>query len=250
VAVLGGMLALAGCYGSTEPATNIAFDHATLNGKGTTNNGPAEVYFEFWETAHPEDVNRSPSVDIPAGVTGPVSRPNFNLPYGLRADTEYTFRLCGEDQASPNGLCAQTRTFRTQRPAGDLVRGAFLTQVGGVGNEGGVHAQSDPDGSNPSGSLRLPGDLGNSFEGPVTCVAVDGHQAAVGAVGTRVDGSPASGLLKVRDDLSAADADELRWVVTPNGGPPDCAGATFDDLSATLLRIFAVYDTSSDPSSN
>ena len=38
--LIGALLAVSGCYGSTEPATDIAFDHATLNGRGTTDNPP------------------------------------------------------------------------------------------------------------------------------------------------------------------------------------------------------------------
>ncbi len=54
VAVVAAALALAGCYGSTEPATQIDFDQATLNAHGTANAGDAHVYFEYWQTAHPQ----------------------------------------------------------------------------------------------------------------------------------------------------------------------------------------------------
>jgi hypothetical protein len=243
VAVVATTLVLGGCYGSTEPATDIGFDHATFNGRGTTNDGPARVYFEFWPTAHPDQLGRTVGKDVPAGVTGPISEPNFPFPYGLRVDTAYSFRLCGTDRGAPNGICAQTRTFRTKRPDGDLVRGGFATQLTGIGHSGGAEAQSDASGGNPAGNLTLPGDLGNTFSGDVTCLAVHGNEAAVGAVGTRVDGSPASGLLKVRDDPTSSNADKVAYTVTPNGPPPNCAGATFGDLFQPAFSVFAVYDT-------
>ena len=42
---------LAGCYGSTEPATEVAFDSAKLNGRGTADKGPAFSYFEYAPTS-------------------------------------------------------------------------------------------------------------------------------------------------------------------------------------------------------
>jgi hypothetical protein len=40
----------AGCYGSTEPATDIGPESATLQGHGTANNGPAKSWFQYWLT--------------------------------------------------------------------------------------------------------------------------------------------------------------------------------------------------------
>ena len=236
-------LVFAGCYGSTEPATDIGFDHATFNGKGTTNDGPAQVYFEYWPTGHPERKLPTLAEDVPAGVTGPISEPNYPFRIGLYADTSYTFRMCATDRGSPNGLCAQTRTFRTLKPAGDFVRGGLLTQLGGQGHDGGVDAESDPSGANPSGELRLPDDANaNTFTGDVTCLAVDGNEAAIGAVGTRADGTPASGLLRVRDDLTG-EHDQAAWTITSNGPAPDCASASFENLGEPFISIFTVYDT-------
>jgi hypothetical protein len=243
VAVLATGLVLAGCYGSTEPATNIGFDHATLNGKGTTNSGPAHVYFEYWPTADPAHVVKTAGKDVEGGLTGPVSEPNFLLPFGLTADTQYSFRMCATDRSAPNGVCAQTRTFRTTRPAGDAVHGVFATQLTGIGHAGGVDAQSDASGTNPSGTLDLPGDLGNTFSGQVTCVAVHGSEAAVGAVGTKVDGTPATGLLRVRDGSTASASDAFNYSVTAGTTPPDCAGATFGGLVTPQFILLNVYDT-------
>jgi len=81
----------------------------------------------------------------------------------------------------------------------------------------------------------------------VTCLAVHGHDAAVGALGKTGDGTPASALLEVRDDPTPAFADvtvdQLDYTVTPNGGAPNCAGASFDDVSGVLAALFTTYDT-------
>jgi hypothetical protein len=162
-------------------------------------------------------------------------------------DTEYSFRLCGRDQGAQNEICAQTRTFRTLKPSGDLLRGFFALQFTGIGHTGNVQAQSNSTGGGATGRLQLPGELGNTFDGLVTCLSVHGHDAAVGALGNTVDGTPASGLLKVRDDptpgFANAGADEVQYTVTPNGGAPNCAAATFDDLGHPQAAIFTTYDT-------
>jgi hypothetical protein len=246
--LVGAAVLLAGCYGSTEPASDIGFDHATLNGRGTTNNGPADVYFELWTTAQASQRGVTDSKTIPGGVTGPFSQPDSPFgPYGLVPDTDYSFRLCGRDQGGQNAVCAQTRTLRTRKPTGDLLRGLVVTQFTGVGHTGNVQAESDRAGGGATGRLELPGDLGNTFAGDVTCLSVHGHDAAVGAVGKTQDGTPASGLLQVRDDPTPgfvnASADRVQWTVTPNGGAPNCAGAAFDDLHSVLVAMFASYDT-------
>ncbi len=248
---LGGLvvaLVVSGCYGSTEPATDIAFDHATLNGRGTTNNGPADVHFELWTTARPSERGGTVPKTVPGGVTGPFSQPNSPFgPYALVPDTEYSFRLCGRDQGAQNEICAQTRTFRTLKPTGDLLRGFFVLQFTGIGHTGNVQAETDRAGGGAVGRLQLPGELGNTFSGNVTCLSVHGHDAAVGALGTTVDGTPASGLLKVRDDptpgFADASADQVQYTVTPNGGAPNCAAAGFNDLHHTEAAIFTAYDT-------
>jgi hypothetical protein len=247
-ALLGLTLVLAGCYGSTEPASDIAFDHATLNGRGTTNNGPADVYFEIWPAANPNQRGTTLPRDYPGGVTGPVSQPNSPFgPYGLVPDTEYGFRLCGRDEGAADAVCAQTRNFRTKKPSGDLLRGFFALQLTGVGHTGNVQAESDRTGGSATGRLQLPGDFGNTFSGDVTCLSVHGHDAAVGALGTTVDGNAASGLLVVRDDPQppsvSTSADQVRYTVTPNGGAPDCASASFDGLHGAQITLFTTYDT-------
>jgi hypothetical protein len=238
---------VSGCYGSTEPATDIGFDHATLNGHGTTNNGPADVYFELWPTNQPSQRGSTNGRTIPGGVTGPISLPDSPFgPYGLNPDTDYSFRLCGRE-GSKDPVCAQIRTFRTQKPTGDLLRGIVVTQFTGVGHTGKVHAESARTGGGATGRLEIPGNAGEMFTGNVTCLSVHGHDAAVGGLGTLANGTPASALVQVRDDPTPgfvnARADQLQWTVTPNGGAPACGAAAFDDLHTPLAAVFTTYDT-------
>jgi hypothetical protein len=244
---IGALFAASGCYGSTEPATNIAFDHATLNGHGTTNNGPADVRFDLWTTARPSERASTLPETVRGGLTGPFSSPNSPWgPYGLVPDTDYSFRLCGRDQGAQTDVCAQTRTFRTRKPSGDLLRGFFAQQFTGVGHTGNVQAESGRAGGGATGRLQLPGELGNTFDGSVTCLSVHDHDAAVGALGTTVDGTPAAGLLEVRDDpvFGTLSADQVHYTVTPNGAAPNCAAASFDDLfHPASAAMFTTYDT-------
>ena len=114
---------LAGCYGSTEPATNIGEDSATLRGQGTANNGPASSYFEYSTKREPlpgQARPRTPTRSWPAGASGPISERVSDLLVASR----YSFRLCGADRgATP--VCAQTRTLTTPTPTGDYVKGSF-----------------------------------------------------------------------------------------------------------------------------
>jgi hypothetical protein len=246
--LLGASVFLAGCYGSTEPATDIGFDHATMNGYGTTNKGPADIYFELWTTADPSQRRANVPQTIPGGVTGPFSQPTGPVgPYGLVPDTQYSFRLCGRDQGSQDAVCAQTRSFRTQKPAGDVLHGFFGAEVNGVQHTGVVQAESDRAGGGAAGHLMLRDETGTRFEGEITCLSVHGHDAAAGAVGQVQGDIPASGLLKVRDDptpdLVSVNADQVSWTITPNGGAPNCAAASFDDVRRVDVADFASYDT-------
>ena len=71
VAVVAAALALAGCYGSTEPATQIDFDQATLNAHGTANAGDAHVYFRVLADG-PSTVrcSRPSARDVPGRIVG------------------------------------------------------------------------------------------------------------------------------------------------------------------------------------
>jgi len=172
------VLAGTGCYGSTEPATNIDEFGATLNGKGTTNNGQAEVFFQFWPSAYPTRVHETSHATVPGGATGPISR---HTGVGLALDTQYSFRLCGSDSGQ-QPVCANTRTFRMPKPDGDVVVGE-VQQVYGF-RPMDIYAHSDPDGGSPGGYLNITGEFG----GTVDSVQVIGNRAAVHAVGRASQG--------------------------------------------------------------
>ncbi len=96
-----------GCYGSTEPATNITSTSATLNAHGTANNGPAVTVFNYRPTNNPGGGFLSPPLHWPAGASGSFSQKVEDL----FPNTEYMFQLCGSD--GPPTVCAQWRTFKT-----------------------------------------------------------------------------------------------------------------------------------------
>src|SRR4029453_4803407 len=89
------VVSLAGCYASTEPATDITFSGATFNARGTANDGPASAYFEYGPTSLSGFETRTASIRFPAGASGPFSAKPFLGP--LYAGTEYKFRVCGRD---------------------------------------------------------------------------------------------------------------------------------------------------------
>ena len=90
-------LVFAGCYGEQEPATDIGFDHATFNGKGTTNDGPAQVYFGARPPGTPSASSPpAPKTSRPASQ-GPISEPNYPFRIGLYADASYTFTACARE---------------------------------------------------------------------------------------------------------------------------------------------------------
>jgi hypothetical protein len=173
-----GALGLAGCYGSTEPATDIDMHGARLNGSGTLNNGPAAVFFQFWPTAFPSRVQETRHVNIPAGASGPFGQ---HTAVQLAFDTDYSFRLCADEGGGP--LCAQTRKFHMTKPAGDAVFGEVAEAYGFRSLF--IEAQSGPSGESPSGNFSVFG----AFNGTVTSMQVVGHRAAVYARGTAIQGS-------------------------------------------------------------
>ena len=172
VAVLA-VVGLAGCYGSTEPATDIGLHDARLHGAGTTNNGQASVFFQFWPSAYPARVRETLRTDVPGDRTGPFSQ--FTR-VQLALDTQYSFRLCGDEGGGP--ICAQTRTFRMPTPTGDAVM-AQVDQAYGF-RPLVIEAQSDRSGGSPTGFLSVTG----AFAGSVTSVTVAGNRAVVYAKGT------------------------------------------------------------------
>jgi hypothetical protein len=211
-------LALAGCYASTEPATNIGPETAQLNAKGTANNGEAQSYFEYWLTGSTQEtlVTR-PWRDWPAGVSGPFSE----VAKDLAAGSSYSFRVCGDDPGRTGIACAQTRTFTTKPAVEDAVLGSHIwSDVETLY----VTAHSTATGANPHGTVRFC--CGDPFSGPidyngtVTCLAVSGNKAAIGSA----DGDEKI-LVTVVDGRQTVD--KFSRVVTHGSALPDCAHATF-----------------------
>lgn len=240
-------LILGGCYGSTEPAGDIGIDRATLNANGTANAGAAHVYFEYWPTGHPESVFETIGKDVPAGSSGKYSEPTANSFRGLAVGTQYSYRVCAKDQGSPGGACAQTRTFSTVRPTGDVVRGDYMTVFGGIDHSASVDAHSGASGANAAGTMTLPGDKkpapGGTFSGNVTCLVVSGNRATVGAVGSD-NGAPTTALFEVVDNDATwiGTGDQVDWTETPGSTQPDCSSGSFAALRSLYSGSLVVYD--------
>jgi hypothetical protein len=219
---------LAGCYGSTEPATDVTETRATLNAKGVANNGPAYAFFEFWRTANPGVTFRTGRVRLPGGANAPFAQQvAFLAP--ARA---YSFRLCGGDEANPaEPVCAQTRSFTTSTPTGDVASGSMRLGGPGPGINVNFEASSGPSGENPSGYAH----------GNVTCLSVSGNQATIGSTSASGEGvliwatedPPGSGSGRVV--FSSAEPAPVDCSTPPGGG----VGTTIAGFSNHV----AVYDT-------
>ena len=247
-----GAVGLSGCYGSTEPATNVGLDRATLAAHGTANAGDAHVYFQYWPTAHPDDVFTTIGKDVPAGSSGDYTEPTASSFTGLAPATEYGYHVCARDQSAPGGVCAQTRTFSTVRPAGDTVSGSYLTAFGGIGHSGSVDAHASTSGK-VSGWITLPTDHNGSypfatgqFTGFVTCIRVQGNRATVGALGNA--GKPntlVAALFEVVDTGPGpwnGSGDQIAWTEVQSSTAPNCAAGSFTDLSSPPYSELIVYD--------
>lgn len=233
-AVLGGLV-LTGCYGSTEPATNVESKRATLNARGTANNGPATSFFEYWPTGAQDLTRRTTSRTWPAGASGAFSETVERL----AASTAYSFRVCGRDeQAEGEAVCAQTRTLTTRPPVEDALHGSYFhPPTTGLR----VDVASGPSGDGPHGSVRYTSGSAFGpyveFEGFVTCLAVDGDRAAIGAVGREFrtgipNGGerPATAIVTVVDGRVAANdthGPHGLGTAQPGSTPPDCTTASF-----------------------
>lgn len=221
------VLAFAGCYGSTEPATNVGPESATLQARGTANNGPAHGGFQYWLTSA-DRIRKGTGEAFPAGASGPVS----HRVTGLAAGSSYSFRACGSDDNGGERVCAQTRTFTTQPPVEDAVMGYFYA---GCCSTFDLDAHSGPTGEKPRGYIHW--HVGSSsvpppyddFKGFVTCLAANGHQAAVGAVGQWRRGSeaPRPGTILFTSVDRLAQADTINIVEATGSTPPNCAAASF-----------------------
>jgi hypothetical protein len=203
LAMLATAVALAGCYGSTEPATKITFDGAQLNARGTANNGQAKSWFEFWATDSSDPHLQLGEQTWPAGASGPFSYTKTNLV----PNTNYSFRLCGNDVGG-DPVCAQTRTFTAAD--GDTASGTFASQSSSAS----FAASSGPHGERVNGSqFSCVG--GSCMRFDLTCLKVSGNRAILG------------------DDeflYAITDGNPDTIAVPPRGTAPNCATATFDDF--------------------
>jgi hypothetical protein len=237
------VVALAGCYGSTEPATDVGSESATLRAYGTADKGQAQSWFEYEVAGRVGGPQQTSQLNWPAGARGPIIQKVSDLSAG----TPYTFRICGSDDQTPP-VCAQTKTFTTKPPAEDSVHAGWWF---GCCNSFGVNARSGPGGENPTGSMGLRtgssfDPVSRSFGGTVTCLEVDGRRAVIGAVGqvtTSPPGtsSPATLLAMVEDGVTAVDKYDVNEIVS-GSTPPDCSTAQFDSPSDISEFEFVVND--------
>jgi hypothetical protein len=190
-ALTAAILGVAGCYGQTDLATHIASDAATLNARGAANNGPADVYYEYWKTSAPGTKLHTATKTIPSGASGPFAQ----RATGLDDQTAYSFRLCGNDQSSSGSpVCAQTRSFFTGLSSVQAY-GRTFSPFGENGSDGiDVNVVAAPPGGSPSGRVFSrwisggpggpPGGvaffLGSTTTDNVTCVNVQGNVAVIG----------------------------------------------------------------------
>jgi hypothetical protein len=111
---------LSGCYASTDPATKVGPESATLNVYGTADKGPARSHFEYWITGSSR-VGNTPELRWPAGARGPI----VQKVTGLAASSSYSFRVCGHNESDGRNVCAQTRSFTTGAPVQDSAVGGW-----------------------------------------------------------------------------------------------------------------------------
>ncbi len=236
--VVGGLsmvsaLALAACYGSTEPATNIGEDSATLHARGTANHGPATSYIEYWTDGDPlpgQSRPRTPTRSWPAGVSGPFSEKVSDL----LVASQYSFRLCGNDQGA-EPVCAQTRTFATPTPTGDYVKGSFAGLSPLIASPYTVrfNARSGPSGENARGTVKFTF-AGTTTTGTVRCLRVNDIFARIGVVFN--DGS--ARLYRLNDVREEA----ASWGTAPTTNPPNCAATAEFENPPYNQQSFVLHD--------
>ena len=222
------LAALAGCYASTEPASEVTQSSAKLNAHGTANTGDVQSGFELWPTDSPSrQVSTGSGFRWPAGASGP-----FSIKVeGLSPSTSYSFRICGSDidEGGPY-ICAQTLTFTTKAATQDELWGGFF---GSPSFNGYARAKSGPNGENANGHL-----FASDFNGFVTCLRVEGNRAAVGGVGSN------SAMVMTVVDNGPTGTDTVQRAVAPVAFPPHCAAASFANQVpvATDSEGFIVID--------
>lgn len=233
-------LALAGCYGQTNQATHLTPNGAWLEAAGTANNGPAYTYFEYWKTSDPSQKTQTVTRNWPATASHafheevpmtPSSDPT--LAQGLDYGTAYSYHMCGGDQGQP-AHCAQTQSFTT--PVGDSVDGFFATGYLNSAPKWYFDAWSGPAGQGPAGKVIL-SDLFGTFNGQVTCLAVNGTRAAIGATGTETDyqGNSQQKSYLVTVEVPNASGAQTLGVQDNGSAAPDCAHASFTNQGSQVF---------------
>jgi hypothetical protein len=110
---------LAACVGGTDPATNVRATQARLHAHGSTNDGPAEWWWEASVSRRIVELGRGPKVcgTEPDGRCGPASSAAevklSTLITGLLPATTYYFRACGKDTNDASATCGAILSFTT-----------------------------------------------------------------------------------------------------------------------------------------
>jgi hypothetical protein len=231
---------LAGCYGSTERATDVGLSAVTLHGKGTANNGPVQTFFEYWPTAEPSNKETTPPQPWPSGASGPFSQSVA----ALRQGTKYTFRLCGNDEGQ-SPVCAQTRTFETQSPDSAAGMGTAPPGEGQGEIRVTLHASSGPSGQEPGGTMLLDTVSGPpaGFVGHVSCLTVTGSTARLAATGKPFVGSTVGPFTTMYAKVVVGSSGErtFDWTTGELSATPDCAA--YDGGGRVATGDFTVTDS-------
>ena len=142
-------VACAGCYGSTEAATNVNLSGATLNGFGTTD-ADTSVFFEYWPSPTPPAGGGDPPQGRPGRRDRAVSpvRPPVGARHRVPASASAAKREGGRPSAPRPG-----RSACPPRPAMPWSGGAVRLRLPAPG----AKRQSSPSGASPTGSLAIRG---------------------------------------------------------------------------------------------
>jgi hypothetical protein len=243
-------LALTGCVGITDPATNVGQTTARLNAHGRTDDTSAHFYFRYanQEADLPTaTAKRTPTRTIPA------HRPdNGEFGYfgenvtGLSPGRNYFFELCGGDDkpGAPDWCGGRQRFFTNPSSSQDSVVGSMFAGFGPYFNQFVFNAASGPQGQNADGWFQfLYRNGGGSYEARVTCLHVDGHRATVGEVRREPDGSLIGTVWTVTDDgPSGSGSGRINSINLVQQLPPDCANASFDNQTAAVSGSVVVHD--------
>ena len=125
-AALFGAIAVAGCAGDTDSATNVTNVSAQLNAHGHTTGEPATWWWEY--ATNQADLGTANDTEVCGSGTGPKEPDsrcgpaswensgdiNLNVVVtGLAPNTTYYFRACGQDQSWAQGACGSVKIFKT-----------------------------------------------------------------------------------------------------------------------------------------